>query len=83
MGNVDRDVFSFDGYILDLTRGCVRNADREIELRPKSFELLHYLVTNAGRLIAKDELGQCGVAEYDRERCLAGSVRQRRAPRPQ
>jgi adenylate cyclase len=56
MGNVDRDVFSFEGYILDLTRGCVRNANREIELRPKSFELLHYLVTNAGRLIAKDEL---------------------------
>jgi adenylate cyclase len=56
MGNVDRDVFSFEGYILDLTRGCVRNANREIELRPKSFELLNYLVTNAGRLIAKHEL---------------------------
>src|ERR1700730_9870066 len=56
MGNVDRNVVSFEGYILDLTRGCVRNANREIELRPKSFELLHYLVTNAGRLIAKDEL---------------------------
>src|ERR1700738_5180834 len=56
MGNAGRDGFFFDDYILDLTRGCVRNANREIELRPKSFELLHYLVTNAGRLIAKDEL---------------------------
>jgi adenylate cyclase len=56
MGDVDRDVFCFEGYTLDLTRGCVRNANREIELRPKSFELLSYLVTNAGRLVAKDEL---------------------------
>jgi TolB-like protein/Tfp pilus assembly protein PilF len=56
MGNLGRDVFSFEGYTLDLTRGCVRNADLEVELRPKSFELLSYLVTNAGRLISKDEL---------------------------
>jgi adenylate cyclase len=56
MGNLGRDVFSFEGYTLDLTRGCVRNADLEVELRPKSFELLRYLVTNAGRLISKDEL---------------------------
>jgi class 3 adenylate cyclase len=56
MGDVGRDVFSFEGYTLDLTRGCVRDANREIELRRKSFELLGYLVTNAGRLISKDEL---------------------------
>jgi adenylate cyclase len=56
MGDVGRDVFSFEGYTLDLSRGCVRNSNEEIELRPKSFELLSYLVTNAGRLIPKDEL---------------------------
>src|SRR6202521_1326090 len=56
MGNLGRDVFSFEDYTLDLTRGCVRNANGEIELRPKSFEVLRYLVTNAGRLISKDEL---------------------------
>src|SRR5262249_43084748 len=33
-----------------------RNASGEIELRPKSFELLRYLVENGGRLISKDEL---------------------------
>src|SRR6266404_5881708 len=49
-------VFAFEGYTLDPTRGCVRNANGEIELRPKSFELLSYLVANAGRLISKDEL---------------------------
>src|SRR5712671_360376 len=56
MGDVGRDVFAFEGYTLDLTRGCVRNTNGEIELRPKSFELLSYLVANAGRLISKDEL---------------------------
>src|SRR5262245_29082436 len=50
------DVFQFEGYTLDLRRGCLRAADREIELRPKSFEMLRYLVANAGRLISKDEL---------------------------
>lgn len=48
--------FRFERYELDLRRGCVRADDREIELRPKSFEVLCYLVENAGRLIAKDEL---------------------------
>ena len=56
MGNVGRDVYSFQGYTLDLGRGCVRNGHREIELRAKSFELLAYLVANAGRLVSKDEL---------------------------
>src|SRR5215470_5170551 len=50
------DVFQFEGYTLDLRRGSLRTADREIELRPKSFEMLRYLVANAGRLISKDEL---------------------------
>jgi TolB-like protein len=56
MGQARGGVFAFEGYTLDLTRGCVRNTNGEIELRPKSFELLSYLVANAGRLISKDEL---------------------------
>jgi TolB-like protein/cytochrome c-type biogenesis protein CcmH/NrfG len=48
--------FSFEGYRLDLRRGCLRTHEREIELRPKSFEVLRYLVENAGRLVPKDEL---------------------------
>jgi hypothetical protein len=56
MANADREVLSFEGYTLDLARGSVRNANGEIELRPKSFELLRYLVANAGRLVSKDEL---------------------------
>src|SRR5262249_50319392 len=45
-----------EGFTLDLTRGCLLGSAGEIELRPKSFELLRYLVENAGRLIPKDEL---------------------------
>ena len=50
------DIFRFEGYTLDLRRGCLQLGDREIELRPKSFEILRYLVENAGRLVSKDEL---------------------------
>src|SRR5262249_15633093 len=49
-------MFRFEEYTLDVARGCLRTADREIELRPKSFEVLRYLVENAGRLATKDEL---------------------------
>ncbi len=46
----------FDRYVLDLQRGCLLLADEEIALRPKTFEFLHYLVGNPGRLVSKDEL---------------------------
>ena len=48
--------YCFAGFTLDLRRGCLRARDRDIELRPKSFEALRYLVENAGRLVPKDEL---------------------------
>ena len=48
--------YGFAGYTLDLRQGCLRAGDRQIELRPKSFALLRYLVENAGRLVPKDEL---------------------------
>jgi TolB-like protein len=53
----DDTAFRFEGYILDLRRGALR-ADNlgDIELRPKSFELLRYLVEHAGRLVPKNEL---------------------------
>jgi|SRR5262245_141833 len=49
-------IFCFEGYILDLQRGSLRSVDREIDLRPKSFELLLYLIEHAGRLVPKEEL---------------------------
>lgn len=56
MGALGDKVFCFEGYTLDLGRGCLRAKTRDIELRPKSFEVLRYLVENAGRLVPKDEL---------------------------
>jgi DNA-binding winged helix-turn-helix (wHTH) protein len=49
-------MFHFEGYTLDVARGCLRTADCEIELRPKSFEVLRYLVQSGGRLVTKDEI---------------------------
>jgi len=43
---------------MDLARGCVLKAGKEIRLRPKVYEALKYLVENSGRLIAKQELIQ-------------------------
>jgi len=48
----------FEGFALDLTRGCLRSGDRDIDLRPKAFAVLHHLAKNAGRLVPKQELYQ-------------------------
>jgi DNA-binding winged helix-turn-helix (wHTH) protein/tetratricopeptide (TPR) repeat protein len=50
------EIHSFDDFTLDVTRGCLRHGAEEKKLRPKSFEVLKYLVDNNGRLISKDEL---------------------------
>jgi DNA-binding winged helix-turn-helix (wHTH) protein len=47
-------ILVFDRFALDLRRGLLRAADQDIELRPKAFEVLCYLVENAGRLVALD-----------------------------
>ena len=46
----------FDRYVLDLHRGTLRSGVDEIEVRPKTFEVLKLLVENAGRLVSKDEI---------------------------
>jgi formylglycine-generating enzyme required for sulfatase activity len=51
-----RRVLVFDSFALDLTRGGLRRGEEDIELRPKAFRVLCYLVENAGRLITKQEL---------------------------
>lgn len=52
----DGEVFTFAGYGLDLARGRLTGPDGDVALRAKSFELLSYLVRNAGRVISRDEL---------------------------
>ena len=54
-------ILRFDRFALDSTRGCLRSGDRDIELRPKAFEVLLHLVENAGRLVGKENSkGQSG-----------------------
>ena len=56
MQKTAHQIYSFDEFRLDLTRGCLFRGTLEINLRPKSFELLKYLTENQGRLVSKDEL---------------------------
>ena len=56
MTPTDPEVFCFEGFTLDLRRGCLSRDAQAIELRPKSFAVLCHLVRNERRLVPKDEL---------------------------
>src|SRR6266849_10034035 len=56
MDHIVHRILRFDRFALDLARGCLRAGDQQIELRPKTFEVLRYLAENAGRLVPKQEL---------------------------
>ena len=49
-------VYRFEGFTLDLGKGCLYSGPDEVRLRPKSFEALRYIVERSGRLVSKDEL---------------------------
>ena len=67
-------MFQFAGYTLDVARSCLRGADREIDLRPKAFEVLHYLLERADRLVTKEELIKAILAERDCDRPVANAL---------
>lgn len=46
----------FEGYVLDIDGGCLRRADTELPLRPKTFDVLVHLAENSQRLVSKEEL---------------------------
>jgi TolB-like protein/Flp pilus assembly protein TadD len=48
--------FQFGPFSLHLKEHLLRQAGREIELRPKAFEVLSYLVTHYPQLVKKEEL---------------------------
>src|SRR5215475_4503208 len=56
MDHIVHRVLRFDRFALDLARGCLRAGDQEIDVRPKTFEVLRYLAENARRLVSKQEL---------------------------
>ncbi len=58
MQKASHPTYSFEGFTLNLDRGCLLREGEEVRLRPKSYETLRYLVENSGRLVSKDELMQ-------------------------
>jgi DNA-binding winged helix-turn-helix (wHTH) protein/TolB-like protein/Flp pilus assembly protein TadD len=49
-------IYRFGDFTLDLDRAALSRGPDEIRLRPRTFDVLVYLVRNAGRLISKQEL---------------------------
>jgi len=65
----------FGEFTLDLDRGSLVKAGKDVKLRPKSFEMLVYLAERPGVLVSKDELlealwGQTVVTEDSVTHCL-------------
>jgi DNA-binding winged helix-turn-helix (wHTH) protein/Tol biopolymer transport system component len=56
MQQLAHEVYTFDEFRLDLTRGCLFRGTLELKLRPQSFDVLKYLTENHGRLVSKKEL---------------------------
>jgi DNA-binding winged helix-turn-helix (wHTH) protein len=56
MDRILQRILRFDRFTLDLRRGSLRQGNQDIDLPPKTFEVLCYLVSNAGRLVRKQEL---------------------------
>ncbi|MEH6610783.1 MAG: winged helix-turn-helix domain-containing protein [Halioglobus sp.] len=53
---VNHRSFLFGEFVLDVDRGALLLTGADVPLRPKSFEVLNYLVRHAGLLISKEEL---------------------------
>jgi pimeloyl-ACP methyl ester carboxylesterase len=58
MHTVSPSRLCFEPFTLDLQRCALLRGPEEIQLRPKSFDVLRYLAEHAGRLISKEELIQ-------------------------
>src|SRR5947208_13050170 len=54
--SLEDKTFEFARFTLDLARGSLRAGDHQISVRPKSFDVLCYLLENPGRLVSKDDL---------------------------
>ena len=49
-------VYTFERWTLDCGRGALICETGDIALRPKSFEVLRFLIENAGQLVSRDEV---------------------------
>jgi DNA-binding response OmpR family regulator len=59
------ELFSAHEIELDLAKHSVTVAGREVELRPKEFELLHTLMANRGRVMERTKLLDRGWGEVE------------------
>jgi TolB-like protein/DNA-binding winged helix-turn-helix (wHTH) protein/Flp pilus assembly protein TadD len=67
--------YRFDAFMLDVGRGTLLGPGGELRLRPKSFELLLYMVRHPGRLVGREELldavwGHAAVTDDSITQCL-------------
>ncbi len=51
-----KEVLKFGDLVIDSIRREVRIKDQNLELKPKEFELLHYLALNRGRALSRDKI---------------------------
>src|SRR5215470_1726440 len=49
-------VYAFEGFTLNATSRSLKSGNCDLELRPKSFDVLCCLVEHAGELVPKDEI---------------------------
>ena len=47
---------SFHSFRLDSANQCLWRGDERAQITPKAFDVLRYMVENAGRLVTQDEL---------------------------
>ncbi len=67
--------YQFGRFTLDLERGALRDGDRDLPLRPKSFEVLKVLLENRGKLVPKEAIlrrvwGDAVVTDDSLTQCL-------------
>src|SRR5437867_10680731 len=68
--------YDFAEFTLDLESGFLRRGGDDVALRPKSFEVLTYLVERHGRLVSKSDLIEAvwpdtAVSDNSLAQCLA------------
>lgn len=51
-----KEVLTFGDLVIDSIRREVRVNNENLELKPKEFELLHYLALNRGRALSRDKI---------------------------
>jgi DNA-binding winged helix-turn-helix (wHTH) protein/Flp pilus assembly protein TadD len=67
--------FVFGEFTLDIDRAVILHNDKDVSLRPKSFDVLRHLIEHHGRLVGKEELlkavwGSAAVSDDSLTHCL-------------